>query len=341
MEMMKRDDEAAGGREWGAGRIPGNGGGGGGPSSGPASPPPSDRPKREIAVRVFSKEYNASRRIIEGVGEKSPSFAVTPLGARVNRLFITGILTQAENTGSDDEPMWRAKVTDPVGTFNVQAGQYQPAASAALAALEPPVYVSIIGKMRAYQPEPGSVFVSVRPERIVGLDKDRGSYDRWVVETAKFTKERIEAMHEAKEMYQPSVAALVKVGFSPRVAEGTVAAAEHYQEFEAERWRDVVRDALEVVAHGMAPADRDEKRRPQSGEARPPTPPPSSSSTLSARVFAIVRDLDDNPDGAALDDVIAIAAERGISEDDAVDALRDLDESGKVYTPREGRYKPT
>ena len=330
MKMMKKEESNSG-------TSSGGGVGGSGPPSSSSSSP-EERPKREVAVRVFSKEYAAARHIIEGVGEKSPSFAVTPLGAKVNRLFITGILTQAENTGSDEEPMWRAKVTDPVGTFNVQAGQYQPAAAAILSTLEPPVYVAVIGKMRAYQPEPGAVFVSVRPEHIVPLEKDRKSYDQWIVETAKFTKERIEAIHEAKEMYQPSAEALVKLGYSPRLAEGAVAAAQHYQEIDIDHWRDVVRDALEVVATGIAgvrKTSKDDERGPAQASSSAP------SSSLSARVLAIVRDLDDNPDGAGLVDVIGVAGERGISEEDVADSLRDLDESGKVYSPREGHYKPT
>jgi hypothetical protein len=330
MKMMKKEE--ASGAAGGGGESSGKG------ASSSSASSSEDRPKREIAVRLFSKEFAGARHVIEGVGEKSPSYAVTPLGAMVNRLFVTGILTQAENTGSDDEPMWRAKVSDPVGTFNVQAGQYQPGAAAVLASLEPPVYVAVIGKMRAYQPEPGTVFMSVRPERIVPLEKDRKAYDQWIVETAKFTKERIEAMHEAKEMYQPSANELVKIGFSRRVADGAVAAAQRYQEFDMDHWRDVLRDALEVVAGGIAGVKRG-SRAEEKETARPAAS--QSSSPISARVLAIVRDLDDNPDGASLDDVIGVAGERGISEEDVVDSLRDLDESGKVYSPREGRYKPT
>ncbi len=58
-------------------------------------------------------------------------------------------------------------------------------------------------------------------------------------------------------------------------------------------------------------------------------------------MLAIVRDLDDNPDGAGREDVLAVAAERGLAEEDVEDALRDLDESGKVFSPKAGRYKPT
>ena len=47
----------------------------------------------------------------------------------------------------DEEPMWRARVSDPTGVFYLSAGQYQPEAAIALSKIKPPTYVAVIGKV--------------------------------------------------------------------------------------------------------------------------------------------------------------------------------------------------
>ncbi|MEE9507408.1 MAG: DNA-binding protein, partial [Thermoplasmata archaeon] len=65
--------------------------------------------RREVAWRVFAKEYSDSDFQFSEGGERSPSYVVTPLGAKINRLFVVGVITDIDNVGSDDQPMWRAR----------------------------------------------------------------------------------------------------------------------------------------------------------------------------------------------------------------------------------------
>jgi RPA family protein len=99
---------------------------------------------REVAWRVFSGEYNASDLEHSTGEERSASYVVTPLGAKVNRLFLVGVLTDLENVGTDTEPLWRARISDPTGVFYVSAGQYQPEAAKALSRMKAPSFVAII-----------------------------------------------------------------------------------------------------------------------------------------------------------------------------------------------------
>ncbi|MGQ0797240.1 MAG: RPA family protein, partial [Methanobacteriota archaeon] len=87
---------------------------------------------REVAWRLFSGEFNDATLEVPGGGDRAPSYVVTPLGAKVNRVFVVGVVTDVENVGTDMQPMWRARVADPTGTFHLYAGQYQPEASAVL-----------------------------------------------------------------------------------------------------------------------------------------------------------------------------------------------------------------
>ncbi|ELY89920.1 RPA family protein [Natrialba taiwanensis] len=154
---------------------------------------------REVARRVFASEFNDSTYTFkESDDERAPNFALLPTGDRANRVFVVGTLTETEDVGEDSE-YWRGRVVDPTGTFFVYAGQYQPEAASMLRETEPPAYVSVVGKPRTYQTDDGSVNVSLRPESIAVVDA--ATRDRWVVETADRTLDRIEAV-EAWEAEQ-------------------------------------------------------------------------------------------------------------------------------------------
>ncbi|MFC6938418.1 RPA family protein [Salinirubellus sp. GCM10025818] len=159
-------------------------------------------PTRKVARRVFASEFNdAGYTFKESDDERAPIYLLLPTGARANRTFVVGTLTEKEDIGEDSE-YWRGRVVDPTGTFFVYAGQYQPDAAAMLRDLEPPAYVAIVGKPRTYEPddaEEGEVLVSLRPESITVVDAD--TRDRWVVETAERTLDRIEAFDDEANEY--------------------------------------------------------------------------------------------------------------------------------------------
>jgi RPA family protein len=113
-------------------------------------------------------------------------------------VFLVGTLTEKEDVGEDSE-YWRGRIVDPTGTFFVYAGQYQPEAASALRELEPPAYVAVVGKPRTYETDDGTVNVSVRPESITTVDA--ATRDRWVVETARRTLERVDRFDDEGNEY--------------------------------------------------------------------------------------------------------------------------------------------
>lgn len=159
----------------------------------------SQAPTRELAQRVFASEFNdATYTFKESEDERAPLYALLPTGARANRVFIVGTLTEKSDVGEDSE-YWQGRIVDPTGTFFVYAGQYQPEAASFLREAEPPAYVAIVGKPRTYETDEGDINVSVRPESITAVDV--GTRDRWVVETAERTIERIEAFDDETGEY--------------------------------------------------------------------------------------------------------------------------------------------
>lgn len=147
--------------------------------------------QREVAKRAFATEFNAATLTFsESDEEMAPQYVLLPTGERMNRLFAVGTLTEVEDVGDEGE-YWRGRVIDPTGTFFVYAGQYQPEAMAALQQASVPEHVAVVGKPRTYDTDEGDVNVSVRPEYVVGVgDNER---QRWIVETAAQTLDRIDA----------------------------------------------------------------------------------------------------------------------------------------------------
>ena len=162
----------------------------------------SSTPTREVARRVFAREFNdATYTFKESDDERAPVYVLLPTGQRANRVFVVGTLTETEDVGEDSE-YWQGRVVDPNGdTFFTYAGQYQPDAASMLRELEPPAYVAVVGKPRTYETDEGEVNVSIRPESISEVDE--ATRDRWVIETAERTIERIQSFddgHEYAEM---------------------------------------------------------------------------------------------------------------------------------------------
>lgn len=162
----------------------------------------SVQPSREVARRVFAREFNdATYSFKESDDERAPVYALLPTGDRANRVFIVGTLTETEDIGDESE-YWRGRIVDPTGTFFTYAGQYQPNATALLRDIDPPAYVAVVGKPRTFETDDGNVNVSLRPESITIVDEI--TRQRWVIETAAHTVDRIDSFEDNQE-YQTMV----------------------------------------------------------------------------------------------------------------------------------------
>ncbi|MUW14686.1 hypothetical protein GJ633_08430 [Halorubrum sp. CBA1125] len=215
---------------------------------------------REVAHRVFAAEFDdASLSYSESDEERAPNYVVTPTGARVNRLFVAGVLTEIERVNEETR---RGRVVDPSGAFVTYAGQYQPDAQTFLERAEPPAFVALTGKARTFEPEDSDrVFTSVRPESLNDVDAD--TRDRWVVAAAEATLDRLAvfALALASDRRGEELRAALEVGGAPAsLAAGIPTAIEHYDTSTAyvEAVRRLAVDALELVA-----GDRDEVRAPE------------------------------------------------------------------------------
>jgi len=311
---------------------------------------------REVAWRVFADEYNSSSVEIRDEGEYAPAYVLTPLGALVNRVFAVGVLTEVENMGTDEEPLYRARLQDPTGVFYVSAGQYQPEAAKVLGGLSWPCFVAVVGKTRTYSPEEGLVYVSLRPEVV----KEVGAEERdlWTLEAAKGTLKRITAMRDALAMESPSEEELLQLGHSAKLARGVVSAIDAYGEVDVDRYQRTVSDALGFLLSGegelplVSPEDKVAPATPEETPAEAPAPvaeaaapakkeggPPETEDEMDDLVLSLVRELDQGAKGAAYDAILEKARATGMDRDAFEETINRLLDQGLIYEPILGQIK--
>jgi uncharacterized protein len=276
--------------------------------------------------------------------EKAPSYVVTPLGAKVNRLFIVGVVTEIDEIGTGESPMLRARVADPSGSYYLSAGQFQPEAMAAMKELKPPEFVAVVGKAKVYAPDDTVRLLSIRPEVVRKCDAKLRDY--WVYETAVSTMRRIEMMEETFKMEPPAAPELEKLGYPKYMAEGALAAANHYgKKVDLESYEGLVVSALKE----MLSAGEDEIREigiediassPDAKEvevAKKEEAPVSEDDE--AKILQLVKSLDKDGKGAKWDDIVSAAKKKKIDKDRLEEISTDLLEKGDIYEPELGRMK--
>jgi len=303
--------------------------------------------QREVAWRVFAEEYNSSVLEHTGEGEKPVSYIITPLGAKINRMHIVGVVTDIEEVGEEGKPRYRARVTDPTGTFYISAGEYQPSAAMSLSKMAPPAFAAVVGKSRAYTPEEGVKYLSIRPERIREVDGE--SRDYWIMETAKSTLQRIAAVEEGLRMSEPSVNALVKLGYPENLADGVVRAIDFYKDIDVQRFRRSVVEALKT----LVPEARLRKER----EEVPEAPPAKRQGKKQAEskddelkdvkvgadeedtVLKLIDSLAAGARGAPWDKIVEAAKAKKIDKVRLEEVVAALLDKGEIYEPELGMMK--
>jgi len=303
---------------------------------------------REVAWRVFAEEYNSSVLEHSGEGEKPVSYIITPLGARINRMLIVGVVTDVEDVGEADKPRYRARITDPTGTFYVSAGEYQPEAASSLSKISPPAFAAAVGKSRAYTPEEGVKYLSVRPERIREVDAQ--SRDYWVLETAKSTLLRIDAVADGLKMAEPSVSQLVKLGYPENLADGVVRAIEYYKDIDLDRFRTMVKDALKSLLPEAEGRQVEEEKAPaKKAKVKSHVKEPEAGreemheikvgADEEETVLNIVGGLDKGGKGAPWDEIVESAKGKKIDKVRLEEVIASLLDKGEIYEPELGMMK--
>ncbi len=301
--------------------------------------------RREPAWRIFAGEYNDSTVEIKGSGEKTPSYVITPLGSKVNRLFSIGVLTDVENVTEEGE-LVRAHISDPTGVFTLYSGrQYQQDATDQLLSIEVPAFVAVIGKSRTYEPEEGALYVSIRPEMVREVNAE--ARDRWIIETCIQTKERIEALLEAMKMNQPNENDLRKLGYSRNLSEGIITALKNYGDIDVGKYLTLVRESLQYTVPSkekFSEIEKEEKieltEQKEIKKEKKEVEKTDDSEDIENIVLETIKEIE-GEDGAPWDLIVEKCKENNLDENTIEEALTSLMDKGFIFEPVLGTIKST
>ncbi len=291
---------------------------------------------RETAWRVFATELNSTTLEIKATEEKQPSYIVTPLGAKINRVLVAGVMTEKENIGSEEEPMWKARIQDVSGSFYINVGRFQPEASAAIADIEIPSFVAAVGRVRTYTTDDQRVFVSVRPEHIVPIDES--VRNEWILETAKSTWKRLKDTKKVLGMGDATEQDLIKSGMSPTEAFGITYALDNYGQMpDSTLYLKTIQAALRMLLPDRDvdlgfPEDYsdepDEIEIPENGESSG-----NNAAQLEDMILRLLEELDTDGKGAPREELERRAEAEGISSIELEEVSNTLMDKGLVYEP--------
>ncbi len=290
---------------------------------------------RETAWRVFATELNSSTLEIKATEEKAPSYIVTPLGAKINRVLIAGVMTEKENTGSEEEPMWRARIQDVSGSFYINVGRFQPEAAATMADLEAPCFVAAVGRVRAYNADDGRVLISVRPEHVIPITEDVRK--EWILETAKSTWRRLTNTKRVLGMGDATEQDLIKAGMSPVEAFGITYALDNYGQMpDSSLYLKTIQAALRMLLPDRdvdlgfpedLSGEPDEVEIPENGASG------NNSAQLEDMILNLLEELDTDGKGAPREELERRAEAEGISSIELEEVSNTLMDKGLVYEP--------
>lgn len=294
---------------------------------------------RETAWRVFAAELNASTLEIRATEEKMPSYVVSPLGAKMNRVLIAGVMTEKDNIGGDDEPMWRARIQDVTGSFYINVGRYQPEASAAIADIEVPCFVAAVGRVRTYTGDNQRVFVSVRPEHIVKIDESIRK--DWILETAKSTWRRLINAKKVLGMPDAQEADLIAMGMTQPEASGLLYALDNYGQLpDSAVYLKTIQGALRMLLPDQdidlgfpedlsdEPDEIDMEGGSQSSDGSEP-----NHGQMEDIILSLLEELDTDGKGAPRNELESRAEAEGIGSIELEEITNVLMDKGLVYEP--------
>lgn len=281
-------------------------------------------------------ELNGSTNEIKGVDEKSPSYIISPLGASINRVIVSGVLTEKDNIGSEEEPLWRARIQDVFGNFFISVGRYQPEAAAAMASVSVPSFVTMVGKVRTYTSDDGRVFVSIRPEKIVSVDED--TKNRWILSAAESMWSRLNEMREALSIADVTSEDLTAKGMDKLKADGIISALDFYGFPESAKYLKTIQNALRM----LLPDKEIDLGLPEDFQSAPDEIVIDENDIGEDKedmVLTMLDRLNTDGKGAPYAELLKMAGEQGISDIELEEMTNSLMDKGLVYEPMLGRLK--
>jgi RPA family protein len=269
--------------------------------------------KRESSKWISSKELKDTT-FIEDVpeGERGRPFVITPLGTRVRRILVSGIVTAK----SIEENYTKLTVADNIGSFYVTVfnSEYQPETKEIADTLELNEAVTVMGRVNTFKTDDGVIYININPEKIMHVDSVMLKY--WTSRCQRIAVRKILAISEMSKLDSPDKGKLVAMGYSDEEADCAIRHLEHYKSYDILGFREVITSASRIPA----------------GEAE-------DASSAKDEVFQFIKTHADPQKGCKYEDIVAHMKEKNIDQAETDEFLNMLGSEGEIYEVALKRYK--
>ena len=299
--------------------------------------------KRQPALHMFASEYGESTLSEKGSGEFDPSFVVTKLGSRVNRVIVAGLLERIEGRDvANGSVIYQGQLRDPSGINYFSVGDYVSDSVKEMtiqltARIESgePILVLMVAKTRLYQTEEGAIYTSLRPEEMCVIDAQR--YASWLAKTSQSLMERMSTYITSLD-FEPNSESLSKSEMSESQILGLIASRNHYGDVDLEHYRLNVMQALDIAEGKLDAATKPAPQRLLVEDSVEEDTNADNKPDLEAAIVDIITKLDQG-DGVEFETILVNAEARGFQRTIAEEKLEELSDNGTVHEPAFGWFR--
>ena len=299
--------------------------------------------KRQPALHMFASEYGESTLSEKGSGEFDPSFVVTKLGSRVNRVIVAGLLERIEGRDvANGSVIYQGQLRDPSGINYFSVGDYVSDSVKEMtiqltARIESgePILVLMVAKTRLYHTEEGAIYTSLRPEEMCVIDAQR--YASWLAKTSQSLMERMSTYMTSLD-FEPNSESLSKSEMSESQMLGLIASRNHYGDVDLEHYRLNVMQALDIAEGKLDAATKPAPQRLLVEDSVEKDTKADDKPDLEAAIVDIITKLDQG-DVVEFETILVNAEARGFQRTIAEEKLEELSDNGTVHEPAFGWFR--
>lgn len=303
---------------------------------------PSRQIQRQPAWIMLASEFGESTLNEKGSGEFDPTFVITKLGAKVNRVTVSGLVERLElRETSNGSQMYQGQLRDPSGLHYFSVGEYasESMREFVVQLLDKvdsgePILLCMTAKARWYQTDEGAVYTSLRPEEAAIVSRER--YASWLVRACAATLERLD-QHQKSLNCEPTKEAMLSAGIRPEMVDGLMSAQTHYGQIDTEGYRLNVMQALDIAEGKMAAATT---APPTLNLSEPASDEDSGDGgdDLRAVILECIQAMD-NGEGVDFESLVRNLAARGFTREQSEAELDTMSDEGLLHEPRFGWFK--
>jgi len=286
--------------------------------------------KRENSYWIFSRELKDSNKL---EGEEKRPYVITPLGTRLKRILITGVITYK----SSDDRMVKITIADYIGSFYLTAFKtgFNSEMADEMDRYNVNDTVIVMGKVSSFKTDDGIFYFSINPELMKPISETERYF--WGIRTSYVTKRKLLAITEAMKDDAATAETLVKIGYSHEEAEDAMRARENYADYDFTSYMNAV-SAINfdspVLAESIPSGTIDNAENSENTENA------SAPQTLNVETFVLdyIKSNDSGP-GCKYDDIVISCSNAGIPRERVDEILNSLGSSGEIYEVSLKRYK--